>query len=27
TFDNRLRTARDFMEGAVFGSGLIRLKF
>ncbi|MWQ13042.1 antitermination protein, partial [Glaesserella parasuis] len=21
------RTARDFMEGAVFGSGLIRLKF
>ncbi|MWQ07025.1 antitermination protein, partial [Glaesserella parasuis] len=20
-------TARDFMEGAVFGSGLIRLKF
>ncbi|MDD2172260.1 ECF-type sigma factor [Glaesserella parasuis] len=27
TYDNRLRTARDFMEGAVFGSGLIRLKF
>ncbi|EQA95290.1 ECF sigma factor family protein [Glaesserella parasuis 29755] len=27
TFDRRLRTARDFMEGAVFGSGLIRLKF
>ncbi|MDG6857089.1 antiterminator Q family protein [Glaesserella parasuis] len=27
TFDRRLRTARDFMERAVFGSGLIRLKF
>ncbi|MDO9677050.1 ECF-type sigma factor [Glaesserella parasuis] len=27
TYDNRLRTARDFMEGAVFGSGLIKVKF
>ena len=27
TFDRRLRTARDFMEGAVFGSGLIKVRF
>lgn len=27
TFDNRLRTARDFMQGAVFGSGLVRFVF
>lgn len=27
TYDNRLRTGRDFMQGAVFGSGLIKVKF
>lgn len=27
TFDNRLRKARDFMDGAVFGSGLIKVRF
>lgn len=27
TFDNRLRTAKDFMEGAIFGGGVIKVCF